>query len=86
MAPLTLPPICLCCHPSSLSFKRGSFLLPFLPSFLLSALWMETHALLCKALLCRFFFAETGQICGQAGSGGYEDVGRLGEQLGLLRL
>lgn len=33
-----------------------------------------------------FCFVDSGQICGQAGTGGYEDVGRLGEKLGLLGL
>lgn len=33
-----------------------------------------------------FCFVDSGQICGQAGTGGYEDVGRLGEKLGFLGL
>ena len=48
MAPLTLPPICLCLHPSSPSFKRDP---SFVPSILLSALRMEMCASLYKALL-----------------------------------
>lgn len=40
MAPLTLPPICLCLHPSSPSFKKDSFFLhSFLPSFFQPCGW-----------------------------------------------
>lgn len=50
MAPLTLPPICLCLHPSSPFFKRDPFFLhSFHPSFFQPCGW--THVLFCTRMV-----------------------------------
>lgn len=77
MAPLTLPPICLCRNPS----LRG-ILSSFVPS-ILPALRMELHALLCQASLYRngwlWKCGETEQYCSQAGTRGCEDIVKPGD-------
>lgn len=84
MAPLTLPPICLCLYSSSPSFKRDPF--SIIPSILPSFSLVDGNE--CFALQ-GWLFVETGDIgqdCSQAGIRDSGDAVRLGQQPGDKRL
>lgn len=80
MALLILPPICLCLHPSSPSFKRDPFFLrSFHPSFFQPCGWKRV--LYCTRLCCtRMVVCGDGGKCARLAR---QALGTVGMQWGL---